>query len=49
MARNAGTGISRHSMDNQQKKEHLMKIGIYSASYNLGGKAQRHRGSNANQ
>jgi hypothetical protein len=25
---NADFGISRHSMDNQQKKEHLMKTGI---------------------
>jgi hypothetical protein len=25
---NADIGISRHSVDNRQKKEHLMKIGI---------------------
>jgi hypothetical protein len=34
---NADFGISRHSMDNHQKKEHLMKSGISAASCSRAG------------
>jgi hypothetical protein len=41
---NADIGISHHSMDNQQKKEHLMKSGIlaYFSSALMPGYADMH-------